>query len=711
MDNVLKGKLGFKGERGFSAYEIAVQNGYVGTEKDWLSNLGTTSKFERDVVVYTAIAGQAEFDLPSSYVTGSFIDVYVEGERLSSEEYTLNEGKIVLTNAITVEGTKIEVVVTIMSTNELPIIENLTESSTNDTVLGAGSLFNLLATNVKNFGAKGDGVTDDTEAIQKAIDYSNYVYIPDGVFCYTKLKLKSNLVIVGNNATLKSLNVTTSGNDASIVPEYENNKIENVYITGITFEGNKENISHEHYDVIGFFAFNDERIKNITINNCKFNNFKEDGIRFMYSKNADISDISIKGCDFYGVTNDKPSLNGIRFVMDSYIGTYGYYPINNVYVYDCKGEMIRTLCDIKRGCQNVIITNCFTHNMNDCHNSIDGSKNVIVANIISSMDNDFTPTTGANFIEIQGEDITVKNIIGEGSAKVRDGLQITDYGHPDESDLGHNSKNIMIFQCLFKNVTRNGYNIMNGNNIKVSECSIENAGAHSYTFVSGDGRNGTDGSKIVAGLNHLVNSNELNCAFGLKAKNMINDDIILNVDNVKNENGYFRYYGNDLLNKLVMSITKTNPINLNPELAMTDTNVNFYTSTNVTCTQTSEKNIGCYNGVKVTDSLDTKLGELECQCKFKAKKDDIFTFVVNAKKIDTTYFSVVVKEYNGSEWLVNTFISSSSLSGEWDELVGQCKIQNQNTTNVVICLVPSAGYNNPTATGSLYISGFEVYKI
>lgn len=36
----LKGNLGFKGERGYSAYEIAVQNGFEGSEQDWLDTIG-----------------------------------------------------------------------------------------------------------------------------------------------------------------------------------------------------------------------------------------------------------------------------------------------------------------------------------------------------------------------------------------------------------------------------------------------------------------------------------------------------------------------------------------------------------------------------------------------------------------------------------------------------------------------------------------------
>jgi hypothetical protein len=36
----LEGELGYKGERGYSAYEIAVQNGYEGTEQEWIDHFG-----------------------------------------------------------------------------------------------------------------------------------------------------------------------------------------------------------------------------------------------------------------------------------------------------------------------------------------------------------------------------------------------------------------------------------------------------------------------------------------------------------------------------------------------------------------------------------------------------------------------------------------------------------------------------------------------
>lgn len=47
--NTLKGKLGFKGERGYSAYEIAVQNGFKGTEEEWLDTLITKITIDTEV--------------------------------------------------------------------------------------------------------------------------------------------------------------------------------------------------------------------------------------------------------------------------------------------------------------------------------------------------------------------------------------------------------------------------------------------------------------------------------------------------------------------------------------------------------------------------------------------------------------------------------------------------------------------------------------
>ena len=55
--------------------------------------------------------------------------------------------------------------------------------------------------NVRNFGAKGDGKTDDTVAIQKALDkaaeYQGTVFIPEGIFLSGELKVASHVGMRG----------------------------------------------------------------------------------------------------------------------------------------------------------------------------------------------------------------------------------------------------------------------------------------------------------------------------------------------------------------------------------------------------------------------------------------------------------------------------------------------------------------------------------
>ncbi len=54
--------------------------------------------------------------------------------------------------------------------------------------------------NLKRHGAKGDGVTDDTKAIQAAIDQYDVIYVPQGWYRITgKIKLKEKTVLIGLN--------------------------------------------------------------------------------------------------------------------------------------------------------------------------------------------------------------------------------------------------------------------------------------------------------------------------------------------------------------------------------------------------------------------------------------------------------------------------------------------------------------------------------
>lgn len=148
MSNTLKGSLGFKGEKGDSAYATALKHGFIGTEQDWLATLGTSSHFTEDSIIHTATANQTSFNLPDNYTSNSFIDVYINGLRLNSNEYSIdvNSKKINLIDIVLNAGAIVEIVVLTMSTNSLPIIETISVTSTNEEAAGAKAVYNYVQT-------------------------------------------------------------------------------------------------------------------------------------------------------------------------------------------------------------------------------------------------------------------------------------------------------------------------------------------------------------------------------------------------------------------------------------------------------------------------------------------------------------------------------------------------------------------------------------
>ena len=144
-----KATPGFKGDKGDSAYLVAVKNGFVGTEQDWLATLGTTNRIGETKSVFLAVAGRTEFELPVGYTSDSVLEVYIEGEKLNFNEYTIDKvnKNIILKNPIAVEGTNVEIVLLSLATYELAIVETINENSTNKTTPGTKAVYDFVQAN------------------------------------------------------------------------------------------------------------------------------------------------------------------------------------------------------------------------------------------------------------------------------------------------------------------------------------------------------------------------------------------------------------------------------------------------------------------------------------------------------------------------------------------------------------------------------------
>ena len=144
---------------------------------------------------------------------------------------------------------------------------------------------------VLDFGAKGDGITNDTAAIQTALNESSSVYIPDGTYMINvdqTLKPKSNQTItLSQNAVLKAL-PSANGYHAVI----RMTDVSNISISGGAIVGER----YEHLGIDGEWGMGIHVIQgsnNISISNMTISDCWGDGI-FLGDSPA-VTDITIDG--------------------------------------------------------------------------------------------------------------------------------------------------------------------------------------------------------------------------------------------------------------------------------------------------------------------------------------------------------------------------------------------------------------------------------
>lgn len=158
-------------------------------------------------------------------------------------------------------------------------IDGVTLVAVNDVSLVAELVYDVC--NVKQFGAKGDGETDDTEAIQLAISKNKNIIFPSGDYVVSEsLDLNTdNIIVTGNHATIKP---THDGDCFNVDGDY-------ITIDGLNIDG----VSNYGYDVGGDY---------VTIKNCTIQNTLHNGIMLTGSHDL-IDNITAIECGWDAVGN------------------------------------------------------------------------------------------------------------------------------------------------------------------------------------------------------------------------------------------------------------------------------------------------------------------------------------------------------------------------------------------------------------------------
>ncbi len=164
------------------------------------------------------------------------------------------------------------------------------------------------------FGAKGDGITDDTEAIQKTLKFHN-VFLSANTYLVNGILLGdiSNIKIIGDNSVIKTSNEFL-GSRFNVLGNLDMSSRETSYrhgsffISGVTIDGNADhyrwdkNPNPNYYHGIALNNF-----KRVTIENCCFKNTLMCGIRLYLCDS-----VIVRQCSFQQIGTETGYGNSYR---------------------------------------------------------------------------------------------------------------------------------------------------------------------------------------------------------------------------------------------------------------------------------------------------------------------------------------------------------------------------------------------------------------
>lgn len=321
---------------------------------------------------------------------------------------------------------------------------------TDDDSVGSGGNVDYVTPQI--FGAKADGITDDTDAIQSALDASSFVYIPDGVYMINASNngwgtettggiypRSGQRIVLSNNAKLKAITNTNGFYNVVNIKE-----VHDVHIIGGIVEG--DNSSHTGTSGDQAYGIGIRAAKNITIENMEIYNCWSDSITVGYNHGVDSSNVKILNCVLHDNKRQGISIAGCDTAL-----------IRGCEIYNISGKMPQSGIDIEADgdiarANNITIDSCYIHDTASASVIAGGNTPTNVKIINNNLD-------GLNISS--GEDVLVDN------------CRISSlYGAADTN----------VFVCN-SNIAKV---VIAGSNFLFSNCNFQNVGADAIIQASLD---------------------------------------------------------------------------------------------------------------------------------------------------------------------------------------------------------------------------------
>ncbi len=173
--------------------------------------------------------------------------------------------------------------------------------------LEPGQAGNLATVNVKDFGARGDGQTNDTAAVQAAIDQvyaqgGGYVYLPAGVYPLNAVNIKTNVCLYSDltwnpddkNSRGNTLLIPASASVSCVVNmRGENDKTRNPVLMNVCIDGKNLGSGMAGIASLGATSVTGTsmRVENVRVMNCT-----GIGINAAYNAIASVRGCMVTGC-------------------------------------------------------------------------------------------------------------------------------------------------------------------------------------------------------------------------------------------------------------------------------------------------------------------------------------------------------------------------------------------------------------------------------